>query len=69
MLMSTYGCIRVYNADMAKIGRLYQQLEKEGKKIYCYVEDCKDDIDEVYELYDMDGDKKDVRRTVKSKKQ
>ena len=69
MLMSTYGCIRVYNSDMAKLGKLYQQLKKQKKKIYCYIEDYKGDINDVYELYNMSRDKKDKHREKNNRKQ
>ncbi|WBX78218.1 L,D-transpeptidase [Tenacibaculum ovolyticum] len=68
-LMSTYGCIRVYNAEMKKLGELYTKLKKQGKKIYCYIEDYDGDIKDVYSHYSMKVDSKDTAQTARSIKQ
>jgi predicted chitinase len=68
-LMSTYGCIRVYNSEMEKLGKLYNELSKKGKKIYCYIEDYDGSINDVYDYYDMTPDNKDSKRKKRSKNQ
>ncbi|MBF1578998.1 MAG: DUF4280 domain-containing protein [Prevotella sp.] len=69
MLMSTYGCIRVYNSAMEKLGELYTKYKKEGKKIFCYIEDYNGDINDVYSFYEFKRDGKDRKRNARSKKQ
>lgn len=69
MLMSTYGCIRVYNSAMEKLGELYTKYKKEGKKIFCYIEDYNGDINDVYSFYEFKRDGKDRKRNTRSKKQ
>ena len=69
MLMSTYGCIRVYNSAMEKLGELYTKFKKEGKKIFCYIEDYNGDINDVYSFYEFKRDGKDRKRNARSKKQ
>lgn len=69
MLMSTYGCIRVYNSAMEKLGELYTKYKKEGKKIFCYIEDYNVDINDVYSFYEFKRDGKDRKRNARSKKQ
>jgi hypothetical protein len=49
-LMMTYGCIRVYNADMAKLGEKYTALKSSGKTIKAYVENVRD-ITLVHDIY------------------
>lgn len=61
-LMGTYGCIRVYNKEMKKLGELYSSLKEQGKTIYCYIEDYDGDIANVYSEYDFEIDTKDVSR-------
>lgn len=61
-LMSTHGCIRVYNAEMEKLVKLYKELKEKGKKIYCYIEDYDGDITNVYKYYGMEVDPKDKPR-------
>ncbi|MWN91332.1 L,D-transpeptidase family protein [Gilliamella sp. Pra-s65] len=62
-LMNTHGCIRVYNAAMKELGELYTKFKKEGKKIYCYIEDYNGDIKDVYQHYEFDSDPKDAVRS------
>ena len=69
MLMSTYGCVRVYNSAMEELGKLYLKLAKAGKKIFCYIEDYSGDIGDVYTFYEFKRDKKDKKRSTRSKKQ
>jgi len=61
-LRSTHGCIRVYNAEMEKLVKLYKELKEKGKKIYCYIEDYDGDITNVYKYYGMEVDPKDKPR-------
>ncbi|OXA87627.1 glycoside hydrolase family 19 protein [Flavobacterium hercynium] len=61
-LMSTYGCVRVYNNEMEKLGNLYTDLSNQGKKIYCYIEEYDGDIEDVYAFYDLPIDTKDSKR-------
>ena len=68
-LMSTFGCIRVYNGEMEKLGKLYAELKNKGKTIYCYIEDYEGDIRDVYSYYDMQADSKDTAQTERSTKQ
>lgn len=68
-LMGTFGCIRVYNEEMKKLGEIYQELKKQGKVIYCYVEDYDGDIKDVYDHYGMSVDTKDKTRGKRSNKQ
>ncbi|WP_281631991.1 L,D-transpeptidase family protein [Flavobacterium luteolum] len=60
-LMVTYGCIRVYNADMKELVENYNKVKGKGKTIYVYVEEV-DSMDDVYKDYDMVVDPKDKRR-------
>lgn len=68
-MMSTYGCVRVYNDAMKELGELYSKLEKEGKTIYSYIEDYDGDIKDVYSFYKMKTDAKDTAQTARSTKQ
>lgn len=68
-LMSTYGCVRVYNDEMKKLGELYTKLKNKGKTIYCYIEDYDGDINDVYTHYGMAKDSKDTPQTERSTKQ
>lgn len=68
-LMSTYGCIRIYNAEMEKLVALYNKLKAEGKTIYCYIEDYDGDIKQVYTKYDLLPDSKDGSRGARSNSQ
>lgn len=68
-LMATYGCIRIYNNDMKELVKLYTQLKKQGKRIYCYIEDYNGDIKDVYKHYQFDVDIKDKSRGERSSKQ
>lgn len=68
-LMGTYGCVRVYNDEMKKLGALYSQLKRQGKTIYCYIEDYNGDIEDVYKYYGIEKDAKDKLRSKRSKKQ
>ena len=65
-LMGTYGCIRVYNDEMEKLGKLYTKLKNEGKTIYCYIEDYDGDIKDVYKFYNFKKDIKDKSRGKRS---
>ncbi|MGN7809525.1 L,D-transpeptidase family protein [Flavobacterium sp. 22076] len=60
-LMVTYGCVRVYNADMKKLVENYNTIKGKGKTIYVYVEEV-DSMDDVYKDYDMVADPKDKKR-------
>ncbi len=68
-LMGTYGCIRIYNAEMEKLVALYTKLKGEGKKIYCYIEDYNGDIKDIYKKYGFSQDPKDGSRGARSKTQ
>ncbi|WP_353163143.1 L,D-transpeptidase family protein, partial [Myroides odoratus] len=68
-LMNTFGCIRIYNEAMKRLGELYQILEAKGKTIYCYIEDYEGNIEDVYQAYDFDSDFSDVKRDEKTKTQ
>lgn len=68
-LMSTHGCIRVYNAEMGKLVKLYKELKEKGKKIYCYIEDYDGDIADVYKYYEMEIDPKDKPRKKRNTEQ
>ncbi|UWY29470.1 hypothetical protein N4T20_05910 [Flavobacterium sp. TR2] len=64
-LMVTYGCVRVYNADMKKLVENYNTIKGKGKTIYVYVEEV-DSMDDVYKDYDIIADPKDnIQRTYK----
>ncbi|WP_185145406.1 L,D-transpeptidase family protein [Apibacter muscae] len=65
-LMGTYGCVRVYNKEMEKLGKLYTKLKEQGRKIYCYIEDYDGNIKDVYAHYKMDLDSKDSSRGKRS---
>ncbi|GAA3767911.1 L,D-transpeptidase family protein [Flavobacterium ginsengiterrae] len=60
-LMVTYGCVRVYNADMKKLVENYNTIKGKGKTIYVYVEEV-DSMDDVYKDYGMVADPKDKKR-------
>ncbi|MFK8267022.1 hypothetical protein [Capnocytophaga cynodegmi] len=62
-LMNTFGCIRIYNSEMEKLVKLYNELKGKGKKIYCYIEDYEGNISDVYKYYEMEVDPKDESRT------
>lgn len=66
-LMSTYGCIRVYNSAMKDLGELYTKLK--NKKNVCYVEDYDGDIEDVYKFYDLTIDSKDKSQSKRSNSQ
>jgi hypothetical protein len=68
-LMNTHGCIRIYNQAMRELGNLYEKLTKQGKTIYCYIEDYDGNIKDVYMHYGFDSDPKDVKRNKESKRQ
>lgn len=68
-LMSTFGCIRVYNDEMKKLGELYTTLKKEGKVIYCYIEEYDGDIKDVYAHYNIEIDIKDKSRGKRNNQQ
>ena len=68
-LMSTYGCIRIYNSSMKKLTEIYNEYKNKKYKIYCYIEDYSGDINDVYRHYEMKKDPKDSQRTGNSKKQ
>lgn len=67
--MNTFGCIRVYNAEMEKLVKLYKELKEKGKKIYCYIEDYDGDITNVYKYYEMEIDTKDKPREKRNTEQ
>lgn len=58
-LMETYGCVRVYNEAMKKLGDLYLRLTESGKVIKCYVEDYESDIIDVFDYYAFDLDERE----------
>jgi predicted chitinase len=60
-LMVTYGCVRVYNADMKKLVENYNAIKGKGKTIYVYVEEV-DSMDDVYKDYGIVADPKDKKR-------
>jgi len=60
-LMVTYGCVRIYNADMKKIVENYNILKEKGKTINVYVEEV-DSMSDVYKKYDLVADPKDKKR-------
>lgn len=60
-LMVTYGCVRIYNADMKKVVEHYNAIKDKGKTIYVYVEEV-DSMDDVYKEYDLVADPKDKKR-------
>lgn len=68
-LMGTFGCIRVYNEEMKKLGEIYQELKKQGKVIYCYIEDYAGNIKDVYSYYGMNVYIKDKTRSKRINKQ
>lgn len=57
----TYGCMRVYNADMKVLVEQYNKLKNSGKKINLYLEEVTN-IKDVYKEYDFEIDSKDVKR-------
>lgn len=57
----TYGCMRVYNADMKTLVETYNKLKNSGKKINIYVEEVSN-INKVFKEYDFKIDSKDVKR-------
>ncbi|EKT3967233.1 hypothetical protein NTJ12_002318 [Flavobacterium psychrophilum] len=60
-LMVTYGCVRVYNADMKNLVKHYDDIKNEGKKINVYVEEV-DSMNSVYSEYGLVADPKDKKR-------
>ena len=60
-LMSTFGCLRVYNADMREIVRICSERENKGHVVFCYVEDA-DDINAVFSEYKKIPDPEDAGR-------
>lgn len=54
----TYGCIRIYNADMKILVEKYTLLKDKGVEINVYVEEV-NDIKNVYDEYDFEIDSKD----------
>ncbi|MBP4136751.1 PAAR-like protein [Flavobacterium geliluteum] len=62
-LMITYGCLRIYNADIGNLVKKYLSV-KDVKEIKVYVEEV-DNINEVYEYYDIERDP--IERKEKSK--
>ena len=70
MLMSTLGCVRVYNADMRRLVNRYNTLQQAGKTIKCYVEDVSSaKMDEVFKTYGIERDPKDTPRETRSSTQ
>ncbi|MFB9076274.1 hypothetical protein ACFFLS_26050 [Flavobacterium procerum] len=63
-LMVTYGCLRVYNADIENLVKKYLSLK--DKKIKVYVEEV-DNINEVYQYYDVERDPKERKEKSKNK--
>lgn len=59
-LMSTHGCVRVYNSAMKELTELYTKLKNENKIIYGYIEDYDKNIKDVYKHYEFDPDPKDT---------
>ncbi|WP_052705359.1 PAAR-like protein [Flavobacterium sp. 316] len=64
-LMVTFGCLRVYNADIETLVKKYSHY-KETKEIKVYVEEV-DDINKVYEFYDIERDPKEPKIKEKNK--
>lgn len=68
-LMVTHGCLRVYNADMPKITKIYSELTAKGKKIQIYIEEVSPEkIKDMFSFYGTVPDPKDANTNRKNKK-
>lgn len=68
-LMVTHGCLRVYNADMPQITKIYSELIAKGKKIQIYIEEVSPEkLKDMFSFYGTVPDPKDANTNRKNKK-